>query len=431
MTPALQESPVDTRIDRPEFYQGDYEATFARLRDEDPLHWQPKSEMWIVTKHAHVREIASNPEVFSNGYGVTVGSHAIARQLWAAAERRDDSNRRWELAELRQHIGRRSSALPDLDNLQSLDPPAHGALRKIFVHSFTPAALRPLEDRVRELTRGVLDEISSGETGDFIDLLAAPVPIYVIAELLGVAKEDRDAFRRWSDVVISAVEPKSDEARAHDQAQLQEMFRYFRDQIALRPDHPQDDLLTMMVQAEVDGERLSSPVIETLAKLILSAGNETTRSSISFAAAALAQFPDERARLIESPALIDTAVNELLRWSTPVRTFCRTATVATEVGGRAIARGDFLALSFASANRDRAIWPDADRLDVTRKVQPNHLTFNHGPHVCIGQSLARLELKVVIEELLARFPDYGLLGEPEVTPSTMVNSIRRMPVVFR
>jgi cytochrome P450 len=431
MIPEVQERPVDKRIDSPAFYQDDYEATFARLREQDPVHWQAETELWIVTRHAHVREISANPEVFSNNYGVTVGAHAIARQLWAAAEPADDANRRWELAELRRHIGRRSSALPDLDNLQSLDPPAHGALRKLFVHSFTPAALRPLEDRVRELTRGVLDEISTGETGDFIDLLAAPVPIYVIAELLGVAKEDRDDFRRWSDVVISAVEPKSDEARAHDQAQLQEMFTYFRDQVALRRQHPQDDLLTLMVEAEVDGEPLSSPVIETLAKLILSAGNETTRSSISSAAAALAQFPGERARLIDSPALIDTAVNELLRWGTPVRAFCRTATRDTVVGERAIARGDYLALSFVSANRDPAIWPDADRLDVTRKVQPNHLTFNHGPHVCIGQSLARLELKVVIEELLARFPDYELLSEPEVTPSTMVNSIRRMPVVFR
>jgi cytochrome P450 len=309
--------------------------------------------------------------------------------------------------------------------------PTTGALRKVFVHSFTPGALRSLEQRVRELTRGVLDEIAKGETGDFIDLLAAPVPIYVIAELLGVAKEDRDDFRRWSDVVISAVEPKDDAARAQDQAQLQEMFSYFRAQVELRRTQPKNDLLTLMVQTELDGRPLSAALIETLAKLILSAGNETTRSSISAAATVLARFPDERARLIESPALIDTAVNELLRWGTPVRAFCRTATQDTVVGCREIRRGDYLALSFLSANRDEDVWPDADRLHVTRKVNPNHLTFNHGPHVCLGQALARMELKIVVEELLARFPDYELVGDPVVTPSTMVNSIRRMPVLFR
>jgi cytochrome P450 len=121
----------------------------------------------------------------------------------------------------------------------------------------------------------------------------------------------------------------------------------------------------------------------------------------------------------------------LLRWATPVRAFCRTATQDTVLAGRDIARGDYLALSFISANRDEEVWPDADRLDVTRKVNPNHVTFNHDPHVCLGQALARMELKIVVEELLARFPDYELLGEPVVTPSTMVNSIHRMPVLFR
>jgi cytochrome P450 len=425
------ERPADTRIDLPSFYAGDYDAVFAWLRRNDPVHWQPENELWVLTRHACIREVAADTETFSNNYGVTVGAHAIARELWESAGHAGRADRGWQLAELRRQIGRRSSAAPDIDTLQFMDPPAHSALRKIFVRSFTPGALRPLEDRVRELTRSVLNEISAGDTGDFIDLLAAPVPIYVIAELLGVAKEDRDDFRRWSDVVISAVEPKGDEARARDAAQLEEMFAYFREQVVRRRTEPQDDLLTLMVESEVDGAPLSPKLVETLAKLILSAGNETTRSSISGTALALAQFPDQRARLVREPELIPDAVNEFLRWTTPVRAFCRTATRDTVLRDRKITRGDYLALSFASANRDGDVWSDPDSLDVTRHVQPGHLAFNHGPHVCLGQSLARLEMKVVVQELLARFPSFELAGDLTLTPSTMVNSIRSMPVTFR
>ncbi len=430
MPTTAHERPADTRIDLPDFYTGDYQATFAALRATDPMHWQPETEMWIVTRHAGIKAALADTATFSTHYGVTVGAHAIARQLWDE-QGGIDSERRWRLAELRGQINRRGSAGPDIDNLQSLDPPGHGYLRKIFVHSFTPGALRSLEDRVRELTRSVLQEISAGETGDFVDLLAAPVPIYVIAELLGVAKEDRDDFRRWSDVVISAVEPKSDEERRRDAGQMAEMFAYFREQVELRRTDPRDDLLTLMVESEVAGAPLSTALIETLAKMILSAGNETTRSSISGTAVALIEHPDQRARLVREPELIPEAVSEFRRWVSPVRAFCRTATKDTVLGGQEITRGDFLALSFASANRDEEVWPDAQTFDVTRKVAPGHVSFGHGPHICLGQSLARLELKVVIEELLARFPNFEPAGYVRVTPSTMVNSIRTMPVTFR
>lgn len=431
MPTMVREPPAGTRIDLPRFYTGDYQATFARLRATDPVHWQADTEMWIVTRHADIRAVAADTSTFSSNYGVTVGAHAIARRLWDEEGQAGGSDRRWRLAELRREIGRRSSAGPDIDNLQSLDPPAHSQLRKIFVRSFTPGTLRSLENRVRELTCRVLGDIAPGEQGDLVDLLAVPVPIYVIAELLGVATQDRDDFRRWSDAVISAVEPKSDEDRQHDLDQLAQMFAYFRDQAALRRTQPRDDLLTLMVQAEVDNVPLPAAVVETLAKLILSAGNETTRSSISGTAAALIGHPGQRARLVREPELIPEAVNEFLRWVTPVRVFCRTATRDTELAGQPIARGDFLALSFASANRDERAWEDAGTFDVTRKVAPGHVTFGHGPHICLGQSLARLELKVVVEELLRRFPDFELAGDISVTPSTMVNSIRSMPVTFR
>jgi cytochrome P450 len=422
---------TDARIDRLDFYAGDYHRTFAELRVTDPVHWQSEIGMWVVTRHAHIKEVTADPATYSNNYGVTVGAQAIARELLRAEPTADAAGLAWRTAELRQQVGRRSSAEADIDNLQSLDPPAHARIRRIFAYSFTPRTLRSLEDRVRELTRQVLAEIGTGDRGDFVDLLAAPVPIYVIAELLGVAKEDRDDFRRWSDVVISNVEPKDEQARRRDTEQLKEMFEYFHEQVVLRRSCPQDDLLTLMVQADVDGRPLSDPVVETLAKLIMSAGNETTRSAISATALALAEHPDQRQRLVDDPALVGGAVDEFLRWVTPVRAFCRTAVRDTTLGGKRISRGDYLALSFVSANRDEAAWDMPDVFDVTRKVAPGHLTFGHGPHICLGQTLARLELKVVFEELLARFPRYALAGDVAGTPSTMVDAISAMPVEFQ
>jgi cytochrome P450 len=231
--------------------------------------------------------------------------------------------------------------------------------------------------------------------------------------------------------VISAVEPKSDEARRADAEELAQLFVYFHEQIEARRTHPQDDLLTLMLNAEISGESLSEPLIQTVAKMILAAGNETTRSSISATALALAQHPAQRQLLVDDPSLIGDAVNEFLRWATPVRAFCRTAVKDTELNGRHIERGDYLVLSFASGNRDGDVWPDATEFDVRRKVLPGHVAFGHGPHICLGQSLARLELKVVVEELLARFPNYEVGADVVVTPSTMVNTIRTMPVTFR
>ena len=421
----------DARIDRPDFYFGNYQRTFAELRAADPVHWQSEIGMWVVTRHAHIKEVTTDPATYSNNYGVTVGAQAIARELLRAEPPTDEAGRAWRTAELRQQVGRRSSAEADIDNLQSLDPPAHARIRRIFAQSFTPRTLRSLEDRVRQLTRQVLTEIRPGERGDLVDLLAAPVPIYVIAEVLGVAKEDRDDFRRWSDAVISNVEPKDDEARRRDTEQLKEMFGYFREQVALRRSHPQDDLLTLMVQADVDGRPLADPVVETLAKLIMSAGNETVRSAISATALALAEHPDQRQQLVDDPGLIGDAVDEFLRWVTPVRVFCRTAVRDVTLGEKRLSRGDYLALSFVSANRDEAAWERPDVFDVTRKVAPGHVTFGHGPHICLGQSLARLELKVVFEELLARFPRYALAGHVTGTPSTLVDAISAMPVVFQ
>jgi cytochrome P450 len=254
------------------------------------------------------------------------------------------------------------------------------------------------------------------------------VPIYVVAELLGVAKEDRDDFRRWSDVVIAAVEPKSEDERRKDAEQFAEMFAYFHEQAELRRRAPREDLLTLLVQAQVDGAALSSALVETLAKLILSAGNETTRSGIAGSALALAGHPAQRQVLVDSPELIEGAVNEFLRWTTPVRVFCRTATEDVRFGGRLIRQGDFVALSYVSANRDEEAWPDAGRLDVRREVNPMHLSFGHGPHICLGQTLARIEIKVVVEELLTRFPAFELAGDPVEIASTMVHGYDAMPM---
>jgi len=259
------------------------------------------------------------------------------------------------------------------------------------------------------------------------------VPIYVIAELLGVAKQDRDDFRRWSDAVISAVEPKSDEERQHDLDQLAQMFAYFRDQAALRRTQPRDDLLTLMVQAEVDNVPLPRGGGGDAGQADpLGGQRDHPQLDLGHRGPALIEHTGPA-----GPARARAGAHSRSRQRVPALGHAGPGVLPdshtrhrTGGGSRLPAATSWRCRSPAptgTSGHGRTPGP----FDVTRKVAPGHLTFGHGPHICLGQSLARLELKVVVEELLRRFPDFELAGDISVTPSTMVNSIRSMPVTFR
>ena len=260
-----------------------------------------------------------------------------------------------------------------------------------------------LEDFVRGLVGVLLDELGPGETVDAVERLAVPLPLAVIAELLGIPDEDRDRFRRWTDAIIEAADRQTDDTLVH----LGELYTYFGAIAADRRRSPRDDLVSVLVQSEVDGQRLSDAEIMGFCMTLLVAGNETTRNLISGGILALAEHPDQRKQLAADRAAVAIGVEELLRWVTPVTSFCRTATRDVELGERAIREGDYVLLVYASANRDEAAFgPTAGLVDVTRQPN-NHVAFGFAEHFCLGAGLARLETRVLFEELLTRLGASG------------------------
>jgi cytochrome P450 len=402
---------------------------YARLRREAPVYWSPRDEVWAISKYEDVRWISKNPELFSNRYHIYV---AGANMEDNGQEITDDTGLP-RSAELR-----RIAALGPMhvDNLVMADGDRHRFLRKIAGYAFTPKAINEIEAQVQRIAVELFDEIPADVELDFVDTVAAPLPMIMIALMLGVPLEDLSTFRRWSDSFIEMSEdtlPSNDDedetnAKIGD---IIEFRDYFAEQLTERLVTPRDDLLTKLTQAEWEGRPLQLEEQLSMAQVLLIAGNETTRGLIAGAGKALAEHPDQRAILVESPELMPTAVEEFLRYVTPVTHMCRTALDDVELRGQQIRRGDYLCLLYAAANRDEDAWEHGDQLDVRRDADPPQIAFGFAEHFCLGASLARREARIVLTELLARFPDYELVGDTTRTRQHMTPGIKTMPVVFR
>jgi cytochrome P450 len=295
------------------------------------------------------------------------------------------------------------------------DPPLHTRVRRIIAGAFTPRSIADMEEPVAALVDGLLDAIEAKGSADLIGDLAAAVPIEVIGNLLAVPREERGPLRAWSLAILGALEPTlTDEQRARGESAVASFLAYLERLVADRRAHPGDperDVLTRLIQGEQGGERLSERELLHNIIFILNAGHETTTNLIGNGLYALLEWPKEKARLIANPALIRTAVEDLLRFESSNQLGNRMTTRAAEIGGVAMPAGTFITIGIGAANRDPAEFADPDRLDVGR--EPNrHLAFGSGPHVCIGLNVARLEGRIAIERFLARFPDYRLAGEP-------------------
>jgi cytochrome P450 len=300
------------------------------------------------------------------------------------------------------------------------DPPAHAEWRRLVNREFTPRGVAHFEPRVRELARAVLDAAPVGEEFDAVGALTAPFPVQVIAELLGVGDADRDDFRRWSDAMIEAPDTKDPEVLARAGELWQFLDAHLRDRVA----HPRDDLTSMLMHAEFAGRPLTHGEARLFCLSLLVAGNETTRHLLSGTFLALWEHPEQRAALAADPSSVPAAVEECLRWVTPIQAFGRTSTRATDLAGVALPADAFVIMLYASANRDEAAFgPTADRFDVNRPVDPPHLAFGFGEHLCLGAALARMEARIFLTELLARTPEWEVTGEPEWAPSTLVRGM--------
>ena len=412
----------------PAFYAADPSPVYEALRREAPVFWYEPGEFWALSKFDDVKLVSRDPELFSSNYGLRP-TESIPHDDGAEITDPTGLPRR---AELRRQLD--LSALLGGEMIVGLDPPRHTQLRRLVSTAFTPRMVARLEAEVEVLTREALDAIEPGTVADFVESVALPIPMTIIAKMLGVPPADYPAFRRWSDAIVAATDAMADrqsETMGFLFEQLMELVGYFVEAMADRRENPRDDLITALTQAEVDGERISEPNQLLLLIVVLVGGNETTRALLSGGIKLFAEHPDQRRLLLEQPGLINQAVEEVLRYWTPVVTMARTATRATELRGQAIAPGDYLVMLWASANRDEDAWDRAGVFDITREPDPTHMAFGFGQHFCLGAALARCEAKAVFSEMLRRFPNYEIAGEWKRTESMLTPGLDLLPIAFR
>jgi cytochrome P450 len=382
-----------------DFYaRDDYHDVLRALRDRAPVH-EATPGIVTIARYDDIREISRSPERFKSGGGALVNDP------------------------IRQGSIRDGASL----SILFIDPPDHVEHRKLVNREFTPRAVSGMEARMRELVRTLLDRVPAREPIDVVEHLTAPFPLLVICELLGIPDADRGDFRRWSDATIESTDrPPGENLEA-----ILELRAFLLDHIAAKRAQPGTDLVSMLGRRELHGRPLSGDEMFSWLLTLLVAGNETTRTLLTGAIAALDRHPDQRAALVTDRELIPNAMEECLRWVTPIQTFCRTVVADTDVGGMAVRAGDYLIMLYASGNRDeRAYGTTADSFDVMREVNPAHLAFGFGEHLCLGAALARLEARVFFEELLTRYPQYEIAGPGVRVPSTLVAGIHSLPVVL-
>jgi cytochrome P450 len=391
--------PLTDALLAPATYEADVHVVLDRLRAEAPLAWNATRGFWAVTRHADVSEASGDPSRFCSAKGILV-----------------------------DEIGITYDSPP---TMMHADPPEHTRYRKLVRPGFTNAVVRSLEELVRARTGDALDALeakaSHGTVVDVTAELAVPLPIQLIAQLLGVPEGAEERLFRWSEAAIPGATDWPEEER---NALLGEMTVELLGLAAARRQEPRDDVVSMLATYEEDGEQLSDDELGMFLIQLLVAGNETTRNAISGALVALAEHPDQLDRLAADPSLLPLAVEEVLRWTTPVTSFLRTAVADTELGGTEIAAGDPLLLIYAAANRDEAEFgPTAGSFDVARS--PNHhVALGHGPHFCLGAALARLELSVVLEGVARRWRPLHVAGPIVHSGSSVISGIKSAPLTL-
>jgi cholest-4-en-3-one 26-monooxygenase len=317
-----------------------------------------------------------------------------------------------------------------------MDPPEHGAYRSAASHWFTPRAIRARHAEVERITRDLLDEMAGdGETreADFVADLTAPLTLAVLADMLGVPREDWRLMFEWTNAIAGSADPEyqsAEDPQAQIGAARDNLFQYFAQLAADRLKSPKDDITSVLTHAKLDGEHL--PPLELLSYflVLVVAGNETTRNAASGGLLALIENPGEFQKLRDEPGLVDLASEEIVRWTAPVIQFCRTAVEDVEMHGQKIPAGDAFCLFYPSANRDEEHFEDPDRFRVDRRPNP-HLGFGIGEHYCLGANLARLELRTIFRQLAERMQEVELAGPVDRMRSSFLGGVKRMPIRYR
>jgi len=400
--------PLDL-VDPTRFARGGYpHAVWTRLRAEAPVaYFAPRQyePFWAITKHADIVSISRKPLRFSSAQGIMLRP---AHQVMVPSEM-----------------------------VVMLDPPRHGPMRRVANVRFTPPSVRAQRAEIERIAVEILDAVApAGSSGDFdfVERIAAPFPLAVIACFLGVPRDDWERLYRWSNEVIGAADPeyrRPGETPGQTAKRARgELHRYFEHLIQERRIDPKDDLVSELIRGKVDGTPLTEEQLLSYCELLVEAGNETTRNAISGGLLAFCEHRGEWEKLRGRPELLSDAVEEILRWVTPISHFTRTATEDCEVRGEKIRAGEQVALYFASANRDEEVFEDPFAFRVERRPNP-HLAFGFGEHFCMGAHLARVELEIIFRHLLARLEWFEVSGPVERLSSIINGSIKHLPLRYR
>ena len=409
--PTTKAEPLDDVLvgDRERWQDGPPYELFKRMRAECPIHWSERitdypeeAGFWSVTTADDVHEVSRDWQTYSSATGVTALTNAIMPVELVSA----------------MFIG--------------MDPPKHDRLKALFQRGFTPKRIAEHEPAIREITSRVLDRLEGRDECDLVTDVAQPVVSRVIHSFMGIPEEDDEIWARLMNSTLGAGDPDLNPEGVESvmQRDVPEIFERCRKLIEARRENPTDDLTSVLVHAEVDGEMLEEHEIVMGFFLLVAAGNDSTKATYSSAMRALLEHPEERQKLLDDPSLVPSAVEEALRMFPAFAHFRRTATRDTELNGRQIREGDKVVMWYVSSNRDETRYEDADRFDVERN--PEHQAFGAGGrHFCLGTALARLELRILLEQTLERYPDMQLAGTPEYVESPFVNQLKTLPVRLR
>ncbi|MDG2334371.1 MAG: cytochrome P450 [Myxococcota bacterium] len=370
---------------------------FEWMRENAPVYWDESGEIWGVSLHEDIMAVSKSPLVFCS----------------------NQSSR-----------PERGPIIPSMINM---DDPDHKQRRSLVNSGFTPRRLKESEAKIRRITNRLIDEVCERGECEFVREIAAPLPLIMIGDMLGMPEEDFETLLRWSEDMLAATSATaSPELQERAQQAGVEYATYALNAIQERRQKPTDDLLSTLVHAEIEGHSLNEEALIHESLLILVGGDETTRHVITEGALALIENPGERQKLFEEPGRIPTAVEELLRWVSPIKNMNRTATRDTELRGQKLREGDRVLLLYPSGNRDEKVFPSPNSLDVERSPNPHVAFGGYGTHHCLGASLARLELRIMFEELCLRLPDLELASDAPLPrrASNFIAGIERMPVRF-
>jgi cytochrome P450 len=404
------------------FTDGQPYDLFARLREQAPVSWQREGQngpgFWALTRYEDVMRVDGDPKTFSSQKGgilMTYGPKESRHPLLFRAS---------------------------VDAMINMDAPWHLQLRKEHMPYFTPAYLAELKRKVAAETTRLIDNMADLGECDLVEKLSAQLPLFTLCEILGVPQADQPKFIKWMHYLEVAGYITAKQRRDPQPTpellkfvkelneNVAEMFAYGQHMLQKRRADPKPDLMSAIARATLDGELLRNEYLDGSWLLIVFAGNDTTRNTISGSMKLLTEFPDQKRALIADLSLLPNAVDELIRMVSPVIYMRRTATSDAEVGGQKIAEGEKVIMYFSAANRDPSVFPDPDKLDIRRGNAAKNVAFGFGPHVCIGKRVAQLQLEEVYRQLLTRLPDIEYAGGIDVAPNNFVHAIRKLPVRF-